>query len=82
LLLTSIVAVYDAGATSPDELSIQEGERATLVGKGMDYGDGWAQAEIEGRGRGLLPASYVSLHDEHYRVEILTAVAQIQVQLV
>jgi len=27
----------------------------------MDYGDGWAEVEIEGRGRGMVPASYVSL---------------------
>jgi hypothetical protein len=26
----------------------------------MEYGDGWAEVEIEGRRKGIVPASYVS----------------------
>jgi len=54
-----VVALYDYAAASADEVSIVEGERAVLVGKGMEYGDGWAEVEVEGRGRGILPAAYV-----------------------
>lgn len=57
-----VVALYDytpaAGAT--DELAIAAGETASLVGKGTDYGEGWAEVEIVGKGRGIVPASYVS----------------------
>jgi len=55
------VALYDYTAASVDEVSIVEGERAVLVGKGMEAGEGWAEVEVEGRGRGILPAAYVRL---------------------
>ncbi|GAA6006776.1 hypothetical protein JCM11491_003178 [Sporobolomyces phaffii] len=56
-----VVALYDYAATTSDELSIQEGEMATVVGKGFDCGDGWAEVEIAARGRGIVPASYIQL---------------------
>ncbi|GAA5902127.1 Bzz1p [Sporobolomyces salmoneus] len=59
----AVIALYDYTPVSgaPDELSLIEGERAILVGKGMEAGEGWAEVEIEGKGRGIVPASYIQL---------------------
>ncbi|GAA5938099.1 Bzz1p [Sporobolomyces koalae] len=56
-----VVAIYDYTATLDEEISIVQGERAVLVGRGFEYGDGWAQVEIPSRGQGILPASYIQL---------------------
>ncbi|GAA6061524.1 hypothetical protein JCM10212_004514 [Sporobolomyces blumeae] len=56
----AVEAMYDYSAGAPDELSIREGERAYLTGKGMEYGEGWAEVEKDGA-QGILPASYIQL---------------------
>ncbi|GAA5995348.1 hypothetical protein JCM5350_003960 [Sporobolomyces pararoseus] len=60
-----VVAIYSYTPTqgTTDELSIVEGQVLILVGKGMEYGDGWAEVEIKdnSRERGLVPASYIQL---------------------
>ena len=38
-----VTALFDYEAQGPDELSIREGEVATLTATGADCGDGWAE---------------------------------------
>ncbi|KAI5481812.1 hypothetical protein MNV49_000089 [Pseudohyphozyma bogoriensis] len=55
-----VVALYDYDAAGSDELSLKEGDRLTLTPTGMDAGDGWAEAKLNGR-VGLVPSSYIQL---------------------
>lgn len=44
---TSATALYAYDAGTPDELSLQEGERVILTATGADAGDGWAEVSLK-----------------------------------
>jgi len=49
--------VFEYTATSPYELSIDEGEMVTVLEE--DDGSGWVKVANSSGGKGLVPASYV-----------------------
>ncbi|PWN45721.1 hypothetical protein IE81DRAFT_320022 [Ceraceosorus guamensis] len=54
-----VTALYDYAAQGPDEIDLTEGEQVELTGKGLAFGDGWAQGRDANGRVGLFPAGYV-----------------------
>jgi len=64
-----VTALFDYDAQGPDELSIREGETATLTVTGDNYGDGWAEVSCRASGHLDLPSPVmhtVSLTDAYF----------------
>ncbi|CEH15814.1 Cdc42-interacting protein CIP4 [Ceraceosorus bombacis] len=54
-----VTALYDYAAQGNDEIDLTEGEQVELTGKGLAFGDGWAQGRDANGRVGLFPAGYV-----------------------
>ncbi|MCJ1268156.1 polar growth protein [Lobaria immixta] len=57
-----LLVVHDFEARSPDELSLQKGERIELIERDDDFGDGWYLGKHAQNGRvGLFPEVYTTI---------------------
>ncbi len=68
-------ALYTFEATSPFELSIQEGETVSLVEEDLD-GSGWIKVAAGGR-QGLVPSSYCEFSEQGGTQELSSGVANV-----
>ncbi|MCJ1464574.1 polar growth protein [Pseudocyphellaria aurata] len=57
-----LLVIHDFEARSPDELSLQKGERIELIERDDDFGDGWYLGKHAQNGRvGLFPEVYTTV---------------------